>query len=194
MATFYLLRHAHAFWTPNENRRLSEQGNRDAIRMADILVEYSVDIIYSSPSTRAFQTITPLAELLGIQIHIEPDLRERKLGEEKFEDFFGAVEATWHDPTFAHPGRESSTEAQKRGMAVVKQLQAKHPEDAIVLSTHGNLMALILQGFDPKIDFALWKSLSMPDAYKLKSHSSKKETIQRLWQDIESSYAELLKN
>ena len=189
-----MIRHAHAVWTPNENRPLSEHGNRDAIRVADILAKHPVDIIYSSPAPRALQTITPFAERLGIQIHFEPDLRERKLSEGKFEDFFGAVEATWHDPTFAHPGRESSTEAQKRGMAVVKQLQAKHPEDAIVLSTHGNLMALILQGFDPKIDFALWKSLSMPDAYKLISHSSKKETIQRLWQDIESSYAELLKN
>ena len=88
MASFYLVRHAHAIWTLDENRPLSERGSRDAIRVADILHEYPVNEIYSSPATRARQTITPFAERLGLQIHIEPDLRERQLGEEKFEDFF----------------------------------------------------------------------------------------------------------
>ena len=93
MTTFYLVRHAHADWTPDENRPLSAQGSRDAIRVADILSDFHVDTIYSSPATRAHQTIAPFAKRIGLQILIEPDLRERKLGEESFEDFFGAVEA-----------------------------------------------------------------------------------------------------
>lgn len=181
MTTFYLVRHAHADWTPDENRPLSAQGSRDAIRVGEILREYPVNIIYSSPATRARQTITPFAERIGLQIHIEPDLRERVLGKEKFDDFFGAVEVTWHDPTFAHPGGESSAEAQRRGLAVVKRLQAKGPNEAVLLSTHGNLMALILQGFDPTIDFAFWKSLTMPDVYMLEIGDNK-SNIQRIWQ------------
>lgn len=181
MTTFYLVRHAHSDWTPDENRPLSTQGSRDAIRVADTLAKYLVDIIYSSPATRAHQTITPFAEQLGLQIHIEPDLRERVLGEEIFEDFFGAVEATWRDPFFAHLGGESSAAAQKRGLAVVKRLQAKHKNEAVVLSTHGNLMALILQSFDTSVDFDFWKSLTMPDVYVLKSRRSK-STLQRIWQ------------
>lgn len=185
MAIIYLIRHAHTFWTPDENRPLSAQGSRDAIRVGEILREYPVTIIYSSPATRARQTITPFAEQLGLQIHIEPDLRERVLGKEKFDDFFGAVEATWRDPTFAHPGGESSTEAQRRGLAVVKRLQAQGPNEAVLLSTHGNLMALILQGFDPSVDFAFWSSLTMPDIYQLSISPSGKIEIQRLWQDDE---------
>jgi len=181
MTTFYLVRHAHVDWTPDENRSLSAQGSRDAIRVADILAENPVNIIYSSPATRARQTISPSAERLGLQIHIEPDLRERVLGKENFEDFLGAVEATWRDPFFSHPGGESSAIAQSRGLAVVKRLQTKSSNEAVVLSTHGNLMALILQGFDPSIDYAFWKSLTMPDIYVLKIRSSK-QTIHRLWQ------------
>ena len=156
MTTFYLVRHAHTDWSPDENRPLSAQGNKDAIRLADTLAEYPVDLIYSSPATRARQTIVPFAE-----------------------DFFGAVEATWRDPSFSYPGGESSAEAQKRGLAIVKGLQAKSMAKVIVLSTHGNLMALILQGFDPSVDYYFWKSMTMPDIYLLKI--GRKPTIQRIW-------------
>lgn len=181
MAIIYLIRHAHTFWTPDEDRPLSAQGSRDAIRVADALEGYPVDIIYTSPATRARQTISPFAERFGLKLQIEPDLRERKLGDEKFEDFFGAVEITWRNPFFAHPGGETSAEAQKRGLAIVKRLQAKNPGKAIVLSTHGNLMALVLQGFDPLVDFDFWKSMTMPDIYLLKT-GSEKPAIQRMWQ------------
>ena len=61
--------------------------------MADTLNDFYVDTIYSNPATRAHQTIAPFAKQIGLQILTEPDLREQKLGEESFEDFFGAVEA-----------------------------------------------------------------------------------------------------
>ena len=44
-------------------------------------------------------------------------------------------------------------------------LLERHPTEHIVLSTHGNLLALILQTFDPSVDFVFWKSLTMPDIY-----------------------------
>jgi len=112
---------------------------------------------------------------------MEPDLRELKLGNGVFEDFFKAVEITWQNPSFAYPGGESSVMAQKRGIAVVQRLLEKHPAQHIVLSTHGNLMALVLQTFDPSVDFMFWKSLTMPDVYKLNISQSGKGLMQRLW-------------
>lgn len=176
-----MVRHAHAKWTPDENRPLSPQGFEDAKRVADVLGEYPIRAIYSSPERRAYQTISPLAEKIGIKIKVEIDLRERKLGDEMFDDFFGAVKSTWQNPSFAHPGGESSAEAQRRGLALVKRLQAEVPNEAVVLSTHGNLMALILQAFDPSIDFAFWKSLTMPDVYSLKINPPGMASIQKIW-------------
>ena len=181
MTTFYLVRHAHAKWTPDNVRPLSEQGFEDAKRVADVLQDYPTRAIYSSPERRAFQTIFPLAEQLGIQIEIEANLRERKLGDEVFEDFLGAVEATWRNPSFAHPGGESSVDAQNRGLTVVERLQVKHPNEAVVLSTHGNLLALILQAFDPSVDFSFWQSLTMPDIYALFIGQTGVERYHRLW-------------
>lgn len=184
MSTLFFVRHAHAEWTLDENRSLSAQGREDAIRVANILYEYPISIIYSSISRRARETITPLAEQLGLSIYMEPDLQERRLGDGIFEDFFQAVEVTWRNSSFAHPGGESSLIAQKRGVAVVQRLLAKHPAQQIVLSTHGNLMALILQSFDPSVDFMFWKSLTMPDVYKLNISQSGKGLMHRLWQDV----------
>jgi 2,3-bisphosphoglycerate-dependent phosphoglycerate mutase len=152
--------------------------------VADILQHYPIGAIYSSPYQRARQTIASLANRLGLPVHIEPGLQERRLGNSSTGGFLRAVQATWQDPSFAHPGGESNGTAQRRGLAVVRRLQEQHVAEHIVLSTHGNLMALILQGFDPSVDHAFWKSLTMPDIYTLTLGRAGEAAIDRLWQEI----------
>ena len=182
MITFYLVRHAHALWTPDDNRSLSIQGTKDAHQVADVLQVYPIAKIYSSPYRRAIQTIEPLAARLNLPVQIEPDLRERRLGNSLTDDFYTAVEQTWRTPSFARPGGESNATAQQRGIAIIRRLQKQHIAEHIVLSTHGNLMALLLQDVDPFIDFTFWKSLTMPDIYALGIGQSGKISISRLWQ------------
>ncbi len=167
MTTFYLVRHAHAVWTPDEQRPLSARGHADAQRVARTLCAQPIQRLYSSPFLRARQTILPLVRCLGISIHIVPALRERKLSAGQVPDFFSAVKQVWRDPTFAHPGGESNVQAQQRGVALVHRLSVQHPTQHIVLATHGNLMTLILQCFSPHIDYDFWRALTMPDIYKL---------------------------
>jgi 2,3-bisphosphoglycerate-dependent phosphoglycerate mutase len=116
-------------------------------------------------------------------MQIEPDLEERRLGNGTAVDFFEAVEATWRDPSFAYSGGESNSEAQGRGLAVLQRLRARCKATHIVLSTHGNLMALVLGAFEPAVDFAFWKSLTMPDIYALSLRDVGDPTIARLWQE-----------
>ncbi|MBN1877201.1 MAG: histidine phosphatase family protein [Anaerolineae bacterium] len=167
MTIFYLIRHARAKWTPDEDRPLSMQGHVDAACVAEVLAAYPIQAIYSSPYARAVQTVTPLADRCKLPIHIISDLRERQLSAAPVPDFLAAVAATWHDPTFAHPGGESNAEAQRRGVAVVYDLCARREAAHIVLATHGSLLALILQYFDPTVDFYFWQSLTMPDIHQL---------------------------
>lgn len=185
MNTFYLVRHAHADWTPDENRPLSAAGSNDAIRVADILQQYPIGAIYSSPFQRARQTIAPLATRLELPVHIAPELQERRLGNSSPEGFFDAVEATWQNPSFAFPEGESNAAAQRRGLAVMQRLQQQYRAQHIVLSTHGNLLALIMQGFDPTVDFAFWKSLAMPDIYTLSFSPGDEVVTRRLWHETE---------
>jgi len=182
MTVFYLIRHAHADWVPDEGRPLSPQGRKGAGQVADILRGFSITRICSSPFQRARQTVSPLADVLGLPIHIEADLRERKLGDGLAANaFHAAVKKTWHDPAFAHPGGETNAAAQRRGVAVLQRLREQCPGEHVVLSTHGNLMALVLQHFDPRIDYAFWKKLTMPDIYELRMDGGG-VSIARLWQ------------
>lgn len=181
MSTFYLIRHAHADWKPDENRPLSVRGKRDAIQVAELFSRYRIDIIYSSPYRRAIQTVGPLAARLNLPIQVVSELRERNLGYAEDCDFNNAVQATWRDPGFSHPGGESNKVAQQRGVSIVNKIQQQYPGTHIVLSTHGNLMALVMQYFDPEIDLAFWKSLTMPDVYRLDIQQEGFVQIERLW-------------
>lgn len=181
MNTFYLVRHAHADWEPNENRPLSERGLQDANRAAEILQKYPISLIYSSPYLRARQTIARLSSRLDIGVQIERDLRERRLSEGQVADFLRAVEATWEDFSFVHPGGESNSAAQQRGVAVLFRIHQLHQAEHIVISTHGNLLALMLHHFEPSIDFNFWKSMTFPDIYQLKIEADGQSVIRRLW-------------
>lgn len=185
MTVFYLIRHAQADWTPDEQRPLSSKGHGDAHYLADMLCGFPITRIYSSPFRRARQTVRLLADCLGLPVHIEPDLRERKLSHGRgVSEFLPAVRQTWEDPSYAHPGGESNAAAQQRGVAVVERLRERYPGGHLVLSTHGNLMALVLQHYDPRVAYDFWRTLTMPDVYELRMVPSE-PSITRLWQERE---------
>lgn len=55
---------------------LSERGHAQASSMAGWLAREGVDRLYASPLRRAHQTALPLAELLGLEIELEPRIAE----------------------------------------------------------------------------------------------------------------------
>jgi broad specificity phosphatase PhoE len=188
--TFYLVRHAHADWEPDEMRPLSPRGEADALRVADTLAPYPISCIVSSPYRRAVQTLQPLADRRRLSIQLYPGLRERTLTVAALSQnaFERAVRATWDNPQFAHPGGESNAAAQQRAIAVVQELTERCGAEDIAVATHGNLMALILQHFAPTfdhvacaVDFAFWAALTMPDIYRLTLHGDGLATAARLW-------------
>src|SRR5690349_9890901 len=100
----YLVRHAHSDWSPDENRPLSAKGHADAQRVAEVLEACSIGAIYSSPYTRARQTVEPLAARLGLPITEDRQLRERHLSSEPLADFLESVKMLWANPTMAFEG------------------------------------------------------------------------------------------
>ena len=186
MTTFYFVRHAHTNWTPNDNEPLSESGLANAQWVAEALHSYPIEAIYASPYRRAGQTVEPLAQQLNLPIHLVDDLRERKLAGKPVDNFREAVEALWQDPTFSHPGGESNLVAQKRGAAAAEVLMKQHPTGHIVVASHGNIMTLILQHFDPSLGYDFWKGLTMPDVYRFDPVDLAATT--RLWESSVISF------
>jgi len=181
MTTIFLVRHAHSDYTPDERKRpLSASGKREAERVARVLEKERVDRIYSSPYVRAFETVEPLAKEKDVEIILEEDLRERLLAPGEVPDFAEAVRYVWEHPDENPFGGETNEEAGRRGKEVVDRILTLHSNESIVIGTHGNLLALILQQYDERYGHDFWKGLDMPDVHKV-SFEDGRMTVEKLW-------------
>lgn len=190
MKTFiYFVRHAESVYIEGveRSRGLTEKGKQDAGKIRNILVEETIDVLVSSPYRRATETIQELADALNKDIIIEEDLRERKLSETGFDkdQFFEAKRKVFEDPNFSFTGGESSNEAQERAIEIITRLLQEFNGKNIVIGTHGDIMTLMMNYYDKKYDFVFWKSITMPDIYKLKfDENNKVEEVTRLWKKL----------
>lgn len=94
MSTLFLVRHAHADWTPDEQRPLSARGELAAQHVANLLAEQPIAAVYASTARRAQQTVLPLAIRLGLPIREREALCERRLSAAPLADFEQAVRKT----------------------------------------------------------------------------------------------------
>lgn len=168
MTTIYFVRHAHSTYTKEERERpLSDKGYCDAENVTRLLKDKHIDIVISSPYKRAIQTVQGIANTYNLSIQLEEDLRERLLSEEPVQDFNNALQKVWEDWTFAYEGGESNDVAQRRAVTCMQSILKKYKGKNIVIGTHGNIMVLLMNYFDSKYDFQFWRTLHMPDVYKL---------------------------
>ena len=167
--TYYFIRHAHSNYTPDEiNRPLSDKG-QESLAKLDFLADKPITAIYSSPYRRAIQTVEPLAQSLKLAIQTDKRLIERKLSSQAIadQDFEEALMQLWSQPTFSFIGGESNQQAQQRALVLLYELESKHQNEEIIISSHGNLICILLSAFDPGIDYNFWCGLSMPDVLVL---------------------------
>lgn len=181
MTTVYLVRHAHADWTPDEARPLSPQGRAAALSVADLLSVRTVAAIYSSTSRRAIDTVRPLAEQVGVSITTIHDLRERELPPVPASNFARVTRDSWLAPEVAIAGAESNLAAQARGLTVLDDILARHLGQPVVVSTHGTLLALILNGLDASLGYDFWQTMSFPDVYELDLDGRALRHVRRIW-------------
>lgn len=184
----YLVRHAHSVYTPDEYRRpLSPKGLEDAARITDILQKEKIDLVISSPYKRAVQTVEGIAKIMGKKVIEMDGFKERILSVMPVDDFGLAIAEVWRHPTFCLEGGESNNIAQKRGIQSLLQLLQTCEGKTMVIGTHGNLMALVMNYFDQRYDFNFWKNLDMPDMYKLTFEKNTLKDVSRVWfRNIES--------
>lgn len=163
MTTLYFVRHAHSTYSPDERARpLSGAGQADARRLLETFQGIPIDRFYSSPYRRAIETVAPLAKARQHPIIEVEELRERLLVPEALDDFQAAVTYVWQHPNENPYGGETNKEASQRIRQFIDELVEKHPDETVVLGTHGNIMVLLLETFDPTFNHAFWKSLPMP--------------------------------
>lgn len=177
--TVYVVRHCQA-QGQEPDAELTEQGIEQAGALATFFLDKKIDRIVTSPFERAYCTIAPLAEQLGMETIVDDRLMERVLVSGNYHNWQEMLRATYADLDICYEGGESSNEAMSRAVAVVMEnLRSEYHH--IVLVSHGNLISLLLKHFDHRIGFGEWEALTNPDVYSLIFSEQKLISMERVW-------------
>jgi probable phosphoglycerate mutase len=131
---------------------LSPAGREQAFRVAERLEHEDVAAIYVSTLQRTAQTAAPLADRLGLEPRVDADLREVGLGEWEGGSFRRHVaeghpiarrmfeEQRWD----VIPGAEPADAFAARVRSVVTRVAGAHPDETVVVVSHGGVIGRIL--------------------------------------------------
>ena len=122
MVIIYLLRHAESapdLRFAEADWLLSIRGEAQARALIPVLERLGIERIVSSPYLRAQHSVLPFATQVGLEIAIEPDLRERKLVVGLNDNWEELIRRAWADFNFCAPGGESGASCQRRMAAVL---------------------------------------------------------------------------
>lgn len=132
---------------------LSEQGRDQAQRLAARFDGVRLAALYSSPLERCLETAEAIAGSTGTSICTVPEVQEIDYGRWTGRPF-AALRRTklWRDvhqrpSAVRFPGGESLPEAQRRSVAALEEVAARHPRAAAAVVTHGDVIRLALAHF-----------------------------------------------
>ncbi len=159
MATLFLIRHALTEVTGSRlygrtpGIHLDERGRRQAAALVDRFHGVRLTAVYSSPLERCIETVEPLATARGLEVRTSDALVEMDAG-----DWTGRTlpslrrtklwKTVQHNPSRFHfPGGEGFAEAEARVVGEIHRIAARHPRGRLVISTHGDLVRVLIAHF-----------------------------------------------
>ncbi len=161
MTTIYFIRHAQSdrFTQDDRTRPLTSEGLEDTQKITEALKNAGIKHIISSPYTRTIQTVTHLAESLGLAIETDEDFRERNAGKWHGENFFDFIEKQWADFSYHILDGECLGDVQKRNISALNRALEKYQGGTIAVATHGTALSTIINYFYPDYNFESFKRM-----------------------------------
>ena len=178
MHRIVLVRHAAATGQ-DATAALTAEGEHQARMLADLLLQYQIQRVISSPFVRATESVAPFCRRAALRLETDDRLVERVLSARNLPDWREHLGRSFEDLDYRLEDGESSRAAQARGMAAVRAALASG--ERCVLVTHGNLLALILKSIDASVGFDVWSRLSNPDAFALHVEDGELAAFSRIW-------------
>lgn len=161
MTELWLVRHGQTDWNltgrwqgqASHAPGLNDTGHAQALAVRDQVKDISFTAIYCSDLLRARQTAELIAAPLGLSVTLDARLREINLG--AWEGMLSSdIEAQYpreleehsqNNPFHARaPQGESPRDVAERVTAAVDEIASQHPDDAVLIVSHGVSLAVIL--------------------------------------------------
>jgi probable phosphoglycerate mutase len=131
---------------------LSEVGHDQAERSAMRLQVEPIGALYATSMQRTQQTVAPLASRLGLEVSIEPGLREVHLGE--WEGGLLRQHAAAGHPVYERmhaeerwdviPGAEPNETFAQRCMDALERIADRHRDELVLATVHGGVIGVVL--------------------------------------------------
>lgn len=167
MTSIFFVRHAQpdVKWEDDRTRPLTAIGLNDSKKVTEVLENFNIDIFYSSPYKRSYDTILDCANKFNMIIHTDERFRERKIGINS--SIY--MEKRWSNFSFSEENGECLASVQKRNMEALTEVLGKYPDKNIVIGTHGTALSTILHYYDSSYGFEGFKRIwfSMPYIIRL---------------------------
>ena len=154
-----LIRHGETEWNSQQrmqghsNSDLSSVGQAQIQALGQWMKNVPFDIIYSSDSLRAKQTAEAITQFSGHELKIDLRLREKNLG--VFEGLTSEEARERHPEVFrlfktagskyVIDEGESTQQLQDRALEIVDEIRIKHPEERVLLVTHGGFIRVVMK-------------------------------------------------
>ncbi len=145
MARLYLIRHARSQMMGDAAWRwpLSEQGQREAGVLARQDFWRGVELVFSSPEIKAYQTAEPAARRWGIPLKIVNCLHELRRPR-LVRDYEAVIARLFAEPEASVAGLEPAAQAAERITRCLEELATAHPERTLAVVSHGLILTLFL--------------------------------------------------
>jgi len=154
-----LIRHGETEW--NSQKRMQGHSNSDLSSVGQAQIQalgqwmknVPFDLIYSSDSLRAKQTAEAITQFSGNELQFDQRLREKNLG--VFEGLTSEEARVRHPEVFrlfktagskyVIDEGESTQQLQDRALEIVEEIRIKHPEERVLLVTHGGFIRVVMK-------------------------------------------------
>jgi len=154
-----LIRHGETEWNSQQrmqghtNSDLSSVGQAQIQALGQWMKNAPFDHIYTSDSLRAKQTAEAITQFSGHELKIDLRLREKNLG--VFEGLTSEEARERHPEVFrlfktagskyVIDEGESTQQLQDRALEIVDEIRIKHPEESVLLVTHGGFIRVVMK-------------------------------------------------
>ncbi len=162
MTSIFLIRHAECegnvinALAGRTDFKLTARGKETAEKLVEKLKKYSIDNIYSSPSSRCIETIKPVADYFKLNINICEDLSEKDFG------IYDGM--TWKEVEKLEPeildnkqkyneiigiqGQETTEHVKERMNICMQRIVKENNNKCIAICSHGCAIESFLRSID----------------------------------------------